>query len=170
MTKVAFIQQGVYESIGVMYLSSALKGGGHSVFMFIESLERNLDEELRKYNPDLVCFSTISGSHLWVYDSVKRIKEFLPDALFIMGGPHPTFFPELIEKEDIDIICIGEGEGAILELANALPDKEKIKKIANLYIKENSWIFKNRVRTLIEDLDSLCFPDRRLVRNNQITS
>lgn len=162
MVKVAFIQQGTYEGMGVMYLSSSLKRGKHSVKIFIENLEKNLDEELLKYNPDLLCFSTMSGSHLWVYNTVKRIKKSLPNVLSVMGGPHPTFFPESIEQEVIDLICIGEGEEAILELANAFPDKEKIKKIANFYVKDGNHIFKNEVRNLIEDLDLTPLPDREI--------
>ncbi len=32
------------------------------------------------------------------------------DCVIIFGGPHPTFFPELISNSYVDIICRGEGE------------------------------------------------------------
>ncbi len=38
----------------------------------------------------------------------------------MFGGPHPTFFPEVIENEGIDVIGIGECEYAMLELVDAL--------------------------------------------------
>lgn len=128
--------------------------------VLIESLEKNFIRTLKEYNPDLVCFTVITGSHLWVYDLIKKIKKDLPNSLFVMGGPHPTFFPESIEKCAADIICIGEGEGAILDLANNFSNKENIKTIKNLQVKEKNEIFKNEVRPLIERLDSIPFPDR----------
>jgi radical SAM superfamily enzyme YgiQ (UPF0313 family) len=37
-----------------------------------------------------------------------------------MGGAHPTNYPEGIERMPIHAICIGEGEGALVELCDRL--------------------------------------------------
>ncbi len=37
----------------------------------------------------------------------------------VFGGPHPTYFPEFVEEPGVDAVCIGEGEGAILDLVEA---------------------------------------------------
>ena len=44
-----------------------------------------------------------------------RIKRQL-NIPIIVGGPHPTYSPEMIFGDGIDIICQGEGELAMLEL------------------------------------------------------
>ncbi len=36
-----------------------------------------------------------------------------------MGGPHPTYFPEVIEQGPLDAICIGEGEESFPEFLDA---------------------------------------------------
>lgn len=160
MIKIAFIQQGIYESLGVMQISACLKQDGYAVTVFITSLEADWEKELKNYNPQLVCFSVISGSHLRVYEMAEKVKKILPKTWRIMGGPHLTFFPESITNENVDIICVGEGEEVMRELANAWPNFEKIETIANLHVKINGQIVKNKVRPLITDLDSLPFPDR----------
>ena len=57
----------------------------------------------------------------------------------IYGGVHAAISPELCIKE-ADIVCIGEGEGALLELINALEKKKPINKIKNLWIKSSKGI------------------------------
>ena len=85
----------------------------------------------------------------------------------VFGGPHPTFFPDMIEEPGVDGICIGEGEGPIADLANTLngnghrprprPD------IPNWWFKLDGEIVRNPVRPLIHDLGSLPHSDRHLV-------
>ena len=81
----------------------------------------------------------------------------------VFGGPHPTFFPEMIEKEGVDAVCIGEGEYAMLELMNRLEQGKPADDIQNFWIKSNGTTKKNMVRPLIEDLDELPFLDRELM-------
>ncbi len=162
MAKVVFIQQGIHENLAIMHLSAILKKNGHFVSLFIESLESNLTQKLKDVNPDIISFSVITGAHLRVYERAKEFKKMFPGALILMGGPHPTFFPEAIEKSEIDIICVGEGEEAILELADSFQDRQRIKTIANLWVKEGSQIFRNELRPLVEDLDKLPNPDRAI--------
>jgi anaerobic magnesium-protoporphyrin IX monomethyl ester cyclase len=160
MAKIVFLQQGVFEGLNVMTLAALLTPAGHAVELFIESLEADLEDRVERAAPDLVCFSVISGNHLWAYEKARWIKSRSPKTLTVLGGPHPTFFPESLSTEGVDIICIGEGEAALVELANAYPDIERIKRIPNLHVKAQGQIFRNEVRDLVADLDLLPFPDR----------
>jgi len=97
-----------------------------------------------------------------VVNLAGRLKQVL-SASIIFGGPHPTFFPEIIDNPSVDIICIGEGELAITELADRLDAKEDFYDIENLWVKDTDGeIIKNPVRPLIQDLDGLRFPDRNI--------
>ena len=81
----------------------------------------------------------------------------------MFGGTHVTLNPELaIAEKDIDVVCRGEGEGAIVELADAVAARRPLCGIANLWIKSDGGIERNDVRPLIADLDALPFPDRAL--------
>jgi radical SAM superfamily enzyme YgiQ (UPF0313 family) len=77
----------------------------------------------------------------------------------IGGGPHPTFYHEFIKEDYLDAICLGEGEGAILELVEAYKNGQDISGISNLIVKKDGRIYENELRPLIEDLDSIPLPD-----------
>jgi radical SAM superfamily enzyme YgiQ (UPF0313 family) len=96
----------------------------------------------------------------------RQVKRQFPEVIAVFGGPHPTFFPEMIEEEGVDGICIGEGEYPLLELAANWETGKPIKGIENWWIKENGRVHKNPVRPLIDDLDSLPLPDHELFRKS----
>jgi len=62
----------------------------------------------------------------------------------------------------VDIICRGEGEYPLLEIANKIDRQEDITSTLSCWFKENGRIIKNDQRFLVEDLNHLPFPDREL--------
>ncbi len=164
MARISFIQNLSYEYLGVMYLSSLLKSNGHEVDCFIEHGQGigRLVKEVVRFNPDMAGFSCTTGVHPWSLRVARQLKKIKPDVKVVLGGPHPTFFPEIIEEAPVDMICRGEGEYALLEAAHRLDERKDLSTIENLWVKKNGQIFKNEVRPLIEDLDALPFPDRNL--------
>lgn len=83
-----------------------------------------------------------------------------PDDLW---GKHVTLVPEeSIQIPSIDMLCIGEGEEALLELCDHLQQGKDHTQISNVWIKINSRIFRNPPRPLNENLDNLPFPDRAI--------
>jgi len=161
MAKVVFIQQTLFEYLGPMALSAFLKKHGHDVDMLVEDSEPNLIDTICRLKPDVLAFSCQTGSHVWTKNIAYQVKKKI-DTISIFGGAHPTFFPEFINEETVDIICRGEGEHALLELVDSLDKNRNINNILNLWVKEGNILHKNDVRPLIENLDSLPFPDRRL--------
>lgn len=147
--------------MGIMMISAMVKQSGHQSFLLVENLESDFDKKICELEPDIIAFSATTGSHNWVCDTAERIKPFLKSKI-ILGGSHATFFPEVIYKKGVDIICRGEGEHAIVELLEKLSKKEPVKDIKNFWVKENGEIYKNDLRPLIQNLDSLPFFDRSL--------
>lgn len=142
-------------------MASLIKRHGHEVRVSIALKSKAILEELRKSSTDIVAFSCMTPSYLWALKQAKIIKKSysLP---IIFGGCHPTFNPEIISEPAIDMICCGEGEYPLLELMDTLDQKGDITKIKNLSLKYNSQVYRNEVRPLMEDLDSLSFPDRSI--------
>lgn len=75
-----------------------------------------------------------------------------------------------ISEKSIDAICVGEVEHALLELVTKMENGEDITKIENIWIKKSGNISKNPVRPLIQDLDSLPYPDRDLINRRYISN
>jgi radical SAM superfamily enzyme YgiQ (UPF0313 family) len=145
-----------------MYLSSYLTQNGHDCELLDLKFQKNYIKEVKIINPDIIAYSITTNNWKRYYEVNLILKENC-SFFSIFGGPHCTFFPEFIQNDGVDAICRGEGEYTILELVNALKLNRDITKIQNLWVKKNQEVFKNDLRPLIEDLDSLPFPDRELI-------
>jgi radical SAM superfamily enzyme YgiQ (UPF0313 family) len=160
--KVLFIQNnGIQESIGIANLSGILKAHGHETELLLVSHTPDLIGAIRRYDPGLVAFSALTGVHHSIQRLALQVKQHF-NVPIIVGGPHPTYSPEMIEQPGIDIICRGEGEHAMLELADALAHDRDVTTIRNLHVKTRSGVVhKNPIRPAVP-LDELPFPDREL--------
>lgn len=156
------IKQIDYEPLGLLYLSSTLRQAGHQVRLAIAA-----DEDpvaiAREWQPGVVGYSVYTGSQTYYRDLNLRIKEVLPGVVSVFGGPHPTYFPDFIEEPGVDAVCLGEGEGAILDLVNAVEAGRPLTGIENWWFKRNGSIERNPLRPLEVNLDRLPFPDRELI-------
>lgn len=172
MTKVLFVEKQVdYEPQGIMSMSAVLKQAGHDVQLAIAAQEDPL-AIAREFQPDIVGYSSMTGSQRYYLDLNRKIKATLGGKVHsIIGGPHPTFFPDIVQEYGVDSICIGEGEGPLLDLANSIAN-DGLKKVRpdifNLWMKVDGEIVKNPVRPLIHDLSSLPMSDRPLVYDKHV--
>jgi len=157
--KIAFIQNVWEDNLGILIISAILKNNSHKVKILINSKE--MFEKLYKYKPDILAFSCTTGLHTSALRVVHKIKsDGKIEPFVIVGGPHATYYPEFVNSPGVDAICRGEGEYAMLDLANKMDRDEDICHIKNLWVKSGNSIFKNPVRLLIQDLSSLPHPDR----------
>ncbi len=158
--KVVFLQHDSFIKVGTELLSAVLKEKGHECDLFIESGEKYCLDAAIKSRPDLLAFSCTTGSEDWVLKTATQLKK-KTDTPIIVGGPHATFFPQIIENPNIDYICRGEGEFALVELLEALgKNRKSIKGIKNIWSKDASGvIYETQVRHFIDDLDQLPFSD-----------
>jgi radical SAM superfamily enzyme YgiQ (UPF0313 family) len=157
------------EPKGILLISSVLKQAGHQVSLVVATEEDPVQEALR-LQPDVLGYTVYTGPHTWYLDLNRRIRAQLPGVFSIFGGPHPTFFPDMIEREGVDGLCIGEGEYATLELMNNLVRNGNGVQladpaIANWWFKVEGEIVRNPLRPLLtgEELDALPLPDRDLL-------
>lgn len=154
----------MFERLGIMYLSSALKIEGHQTELaYAKELGfRKLDKLLFNYRPEIVACSIMTGEHNEALKYIRYLKKN-NQFLSVFGGPHPTFFPEFINENGVDAICIGEGDLVFPKFCNILENKGAYWTAENFYVKVNEIIYKNDLGQLVEDLDSLPFPDRDIM-------
>ncbi len=162
MAKLLFLQNIEYEFLGPMYISAAVKRR-HACELALGGGPEDFYGVMESFRPDVIAFSIMTGSHRWARETAKALKARYR-TLSLFGGAHPTFFPEFVEEEGVDVICRGEGEDAVLDLLDALDAGGDISGIANLHVKTGGGITRNPVRPLRADLDEYPFPDRTLYR------
>jgi len=144
--------------LGIRTLSAVLKQEGHCCEFIDLKLEFGYLKKIREFKPDIIAYSIESFLWRFYQDFNKKLKKHL-DFFAIFGGPHCTLNPGVINEEGVDAICIGEGEQALAELASNLENNRDIRGIKNLWIKLNGIIYKNDIRSLVPNLDSIPFPD-----------
>jgi radical SAM superfamily enzyme YgiQ (UPF0313 family) len=169
------------EIISIEALSAMLKKHGHQCalafdrgmfddkqYFSVPFLARIFDDrkqvvkDIMDYKPDLLAFSVFADNFQWCLDIARRVKRNL-NVPVIMGGVHPTSAPEVCINEDcVDIICRGEGEKPLLELAESMEKGRIDHRIRNLCFKQDGQIIKNPPRPLVEDLDDLPLIDKEL--------
>ncbi len=149
-----------------MYLSRAVKDAGHEMQAICLPDPRWL-AKIRDYAPDVVTWSLMTGTHKQIFD-VNRFLKSKFDFFSLMGGPHVTFVPDCVKDPAIDAICLGEGEGAIVELLDTLQKGDDWRGIRNLaWSNGDGEIHRNPLRPLVNDLNALGFPDRSVIYDAQ---
>lgn len=163
MANVVFLQRDPIEWLGLMYLSSTLKANGHNTRMVIDALEpEGALEAALKEPADLYAFSPLVTDFRWALDQAASLKA-RRDVPVVLGGTHVTLNPEeTLAHPAVDVVCRGEGEAPLLELAEAVAEGREVGGIANLWSKHNGSLVRNEMRDLVTDLDSLPLPDRDL--------
>jgi len=160
-------------SPGVRSISAYLRAGGVDTKLICFPnlyVQRVLQEFLEPYRPellegvarlcqdvDLVAISLMTN----LFDRASQLTSYLREQLpipIVWGGIHPTIRPEECAKH-ADIVVVGEGEGAMLELAQYIANGEAYDDVRNLCLKTSDGIRKNPVRPLIQELDSIPPPD-----------
>ncbi len=118
-------------------------------------------KEIDDFKPDMVGLSALTDDYPLGINILRRIRSTFPKTTFMVGGIHATVDPTGVIREScVDAICIGEGEGAILDIANHIDGGLQLDGIKNLWVKKGDQIIKNPVRPLLHDLDnSLPYPD-----------
>lgn len=109
------------------------------------------------YKPDLIAATLIDGTINFTFRFLEKIAD--RNIPVVVGGVGATFLYERIFKSGlVDYVCIGEGEGAIVDLCLALKNKRETSCISNIYTIKDGNIVKNSLRKLV-NLDNLPIPD-----------
>lgn len=165
MARVLWVEKQIdYEPQGIMSMAAVLKEAGHEVAITIAAQE-NPVRVAAAYRPDILGYSVMTGSQHYYFKLNRQIRAALNghDTLSVFGGPHPTFFPNIIQEEGVDGVCVGEGEGAIVDLANAVDNGGLQPDLPNWWFKVEGEIVRNPVRPLIRNLGDLPMPDHDLI-------
>jgi len=169
--------------LGLMYLAAILDKAGYKVELldaFMTAFEsqksgdtitvglsfEEIEAEIKSRNPDIVGisgpFTSQIGNTLRVSELVKKVN---PDILTVVGGPHVSTMPVefLEEAAAVDIVVIGEGEYAFLEVVECFEGKKLLRDVLGVAYRQSGNVVVNAVRPFLENLDELPYPAYHLV-------
>ncbi|UCE96369.1 MAG: radical SAM protein [Candidatus Bathyarchaeota archaeon] len=179
--KFSFIQPGLSEGalemcpnawppLGLLYCATVLSSEGIEVSVLDQKAKgfstRQVLSWAKKEDPNILGLSVLGSSSKEAGKIARMVKEDNPNIWIVFGNYHPTFNAERILRKysHVDIIVRGEGEYTSVELARCLQRKENLRKIQGITYKDkNGRIIATPERPLINNVDSLPFPNRRLV-------
>jgi radical SAM superfamily enzyme YgiQ (UPF0313 family) len=142
------INEKVFPSLGLLYLSAYLKKNGYNNISLIDmNDEKPLPETLRA---DVVGIYSNTPQYPVAVGLLKEIRarNRAKNPVYVFGGPHISGRPE-DGLAEADIVVVGEGERAFLDIVT---------------LKESSGAHERMLKyDYVKDIDELPFPDRELI-------
>lgn len=147
---------------GMLSIAAFLEKEGHDVKIYDclgpgkATEPAQVAEIVSSFRPDIVGFSTTTSGFLDGHEIASRIKTLQPGIATVFGGVHISAWgAQLMEPfEDIDYLCIGEGEQTMADLAAG----RRPGHIDGLVWRDSDRIVTNPERQHLVDVDTLPFP------------
>jgi anaerobic magnesium-protoporphyrin IX monomethyl ester cyclase len=120
--------------------------------------KNDLNLQVKKFQPDLIAMSTTEDMWELGLTILEELREYKNKTNIptIVGGVFPTFAPDLCIKSDlVDLVCVGEGENALIELCKKIENKEDYSNVTNCWVKT---------------IGPEYLKDRNVIQKNPITS
>lgn len=160
-------------AFGIRTISAYLKANGHRTQLIfipdpygdnlVHGVKRYEDAVLDSLVPlcrasDIIGITLMTNFYEGAVQITERLKSGGIKAPVVWGGVHPTIRPEE-SLDHADIVCVGDGEEAMLELARRMEEKKPYHDVKNLWMKSGARVLRNPTRSLPHDLDIYPRPD-----------
>lgn len=170
--RLALVSMYDIENNAVRVLAASLRRAGHFCLEIYfkdwrnnhldwpeESELSNLCRTLKEEQIDLVGFSIRASAYYKVTRHLTETVHSRLDLAVLWGGNHPTLVPDRCIPY-AEVLCRGESDLALVELADALAAGRSLETIPNLWVKRgDASVAKNELRVLLPHLDGLPFRD-----------
>ena len=153
--------------LGLGYLANAIKEKHEVKILDCMKEDFSLDDYARyleNYKPDVVGIQCFTYDIYVVADYLKQTRRILPEAITIIGGPHPTAMPEESMSyfgNTLDYAFRAEAEEGLPELLELIESKsvlsDNLSKVKNLIWRNGDIIVANPI-TYIPDVGKLGMP------------
>jgi len=118
---------------GLLAIAAPLFKKGYKIKIIDQRIDFNWKNNLidaLQSKPLCVGISAMTGTQIYfAYEIAQLIRKHTNGKIpIVWGGPHPSILPEqTLEDEDVDIVCIGEGDITFLELVEAIQSRNSLK-------------------------------------------
>ncbi len=147
--------------LGIASLAAALRAEGFDVCMtdLHDAGWEEVAGMLAESGADVVGISFFTFGRVNAMRTASLTKRILPYATVIAGGPHATFFPDqVLSGGCVDVVVMGEGESAMVELAAALERGADLRNVPGIAYRQGQTTLTSAHRAWTENLDVFPFP------------
>lgn len=155
-------------SLGIGYIASVLEKNNFDVKIIDARVEGYTQAKLIKVlnglNPDVAGITFTTENRFDAFDTMKKIREAIPNVILVAGGPHVSLAAEdtLLHITELDYIVRGEGEYSFLELLRSLMDGKGPEDVQGISFRKDGRVIHNPPVLLIKNLNEVPFPARHL--------
>ena len=152
--------------LGLHYMAAVLEKHGFPVTIL--DFEKDLVDEsqrvaiLKDSPSDLFGITSVTYTRFQAIAIAREIKKIFPKSVVLVGGVHFQFVAEetLSHINEIDIVCYGEGENVILNVARAITSGKSVEEmydIPGIVFRRGDKIVRTPPQPLIKNLDEIPF-------------
>lgn len=125
-----------------------------------QRLKSMIVERVRQAKPALVGITCLVTEVKDVLGLSADIRRIVPDTVIVVGGIHPSMYPEelLFDDSPVDYVVLGEGEETLTELASAIINKQIIQDVLGIAWFDAHGFNKTAPRPAIKNLDKIPYP------------
>ena len=138
--------------LGILAISTPLLRAGYQVKLIDSTITPNFQQRVIEELADALCLaiSLVTGPMIRETVAIAReAKRVYPNKPVVLGGWHPSLLPDqTLAAEFIDMIVIGQGEDAFLDIVRHIEAGELPKGIAGVGYKDKGQIVFNPRREL----------------------
>ena len=148
----AFSSSEATAPLGILALATPLLRAGFDVRIVDSTITPNFRSRVIEELKDALCLavSLVTGPMIRETVQIARLaKSLYPDKPVILGGWHPSLLPDqTLAAEYVDVVVQGQGEEAMLEVAERVEAGESFEGIPGVGYKEDGKLRFNTPRTL----------------------
>ena len=159
---------------GLLYIGAVLEKEAHQVKVIeipfdVEAKKLGLliDKEIENYLPDVIGLTFMTPQAEISRQIICHVKHKFKTVNIIAGGVHPTLMYDEVISWGADLVCVGEGEETIKDIAKALAGRSDYGDIKGIAYRKDGSVVTTSPRPFIRDLDKIPFPAYHLITDKR---
>lgn len=140
------INQKAFPPLGILYLAAqAREAEGIDVEVHdLADCENDIEAAVAEMDAEVFGLTATTPQYPWACKVVEALRRKHPEALYVVGGAHPSSVKEQCLSDGFDTVVVGEGEAAWIKIC-----RERTRGVVH--------------EAYVKDIDSVPFPARDMV-------
>ncbi len=138
--------------LGILAVSTPLLRAGYQVRIIDSTITPHFQQRVLAELEDALCLAVSLVTGPMIRETVqiaRQTKRLYPDLPVILGGWHPSLLPDqTLAAEYVDVVVVGQGEEALLEVVQRLEAGASLAGIAGVGYKQGGRLIFNPARAL----------------------
>lgn len=157
--------------LGLAYIAGVLERQGYSVEIIDANAQQlpveKIIDKVIEFKAQVAGITAVTPTIYLAHRIAGELKKKDSSIFTVIGGIHATALPEETLKKfsGFDFLVRGEGEFVMVELLKALSNNLPLAGVHGLAYRQEGAVVINESQLPVEDLDTLPFPARHLLKN-----